>query len=791
MGSGAPFVAAPADQATSDWRDAVDLAARVIADHPEVVSVSMPRPNADGTRLIVEAEIEVPLPLKWAASGASPNGVRADEPVTFSFSPGYPFLAPEVTLRDDFDRSLAHVMPGPAEGPVVPCLYEGRLSELMHNRGLPALVDHLVEWLVRAAIDALIDRKQGWEPVRRDHLVDVLVADGDQLRGFVSRQDGHVFLMFDYAVVKEEGSSAGGGREERFLGRIGSERLPVSEKILSEGGYFGQAPLRNGTVIGRSLAVLVTPGKLPSGALFVADVYKPETVTTLAELKDRATEYGCGSALNGALDRLGQCLRKLSSGGATCPLAIVLCARRPFRLIDDTSDIELVPYVTQISAPKLFPQGDATPVRPAGHRHVVTPALLKQMSGKAESPDANRDWVLVGCGSLGSKIGVHMARAGAAPRSAIDRSYLSPHNAARHGLLPQDDEFQLAWIEGKAQALADSIRGLGQCVEAHKEDVIATVGDRDMRKKLLPRRAWAVVDTTGSAQVRAALAAIAPEGPKWRVIETGLLADGTVGLMTVEGPGRNPNCEDLGAETYHVMGEDDRLHRKAFEDDHAATRQAIGQGCDSITVVMSDARVSAFAAAMSRGLLNLRRDGLPLGEGRLVIGTLGDDGMSLTWATQAVAPVLVVPGENGGGWSVRLSRRAAEKIESDCDRFPKLETGGVLMGRVSAGQRAFLVTEVLPAPSDSVRAASEFILGVRGLRRMIDDYSASCRGALYCLGSWHSHLRSEGPSPTDRHTATTLAVARALPSVLLIRTPSGHRALVAKQDTLSGSEGES
>ena len=153
MGSGAPFVAAPADQATSDWRDAVDLAARVIADHPEVVSVSMPRPNADGTRLIVEAEIEVPLPLKWAASGASPNGVRADEPVTFSFSPGYPFLAPEVTLRDDFDRSLAHVMPGPAEGPVVPCLYEGRLSELMHNRGLPALVDHLVEWLVRAAIE--------------------------------------------------------------------------------------------------------------------------------------------------------------------------------------------------------------------------------------------------------------------------------------------------------------------------------------------------------------------------------------------------------------------------------------------------------------------------------------------------------------------------------------------------------------------------------------------------------------------------------------------------------------
>lgn len=78
------------------------------------------------------------------AKGISTNGVRAIEPVTFSFPYDYPISAPTVTLREGFDRSLAHVQPGLPDGPVIPCLIAGDLREFLHACGLLAIVDQLV-----------------------------------------------------------------------------------------------------------------------------------------------------------------------------------------------------------------------------------------------------------------------------------------------------------------------------------------------------------------------------------------------------------------------------------------------------------------------------------------------------------------------------------------------------------------------------------------------------------------------------------------------------------------------
>ena len=51
--------------------------------------------------------------------------------------------------------------------------------------------------------------------------------------------------------------------------------------------------------------------------------------------------------------------------------------------------------------------------------------------------------------------------------------------------------------------------------------------------------------------------------------------------------------------------------------------------------------------------------------------------------------------------------------------------------------------------------------------------------SLFCLGTWHNHLGASGPSGTDRTTAAAVALARLAPSVLLIHTPAGYRALLA------------
>lgn len=79
----------------------------------------------------------------------------------------------------------------------------------------------------------------------------------------------------------------------------------------------------------------------------------------------------------------------------------------------------------------------------------------------------------------------------------------------------------------------------------------------------------------------------------------------------------------------------------------------------------------------------------------------------------------------------------------------------------------------------SRRLAGEFVLGTGGVRTAIRTYTDRAGGTLYCLGTWHSHLAVSGPSGIDHATATTVALARLAPSVLLIRTPGGYWGVLA------------
>ena len=105
----------------------------------------------------------------------------------------------------------------------------------------------------------------------------------------------------------------------------------------------------------------------------------------------RAADYGCARPLQDALNWLKTCLAEYR-GTAPFPLAVILCARRPFHVIGSHSPIELCPYVIDIGPPTFLAFGDRTPVQPIGHRHAITPALLRGLSGGG-SPAETRAWI--------------------------------------------------------------------------------------------------------------------------------------------------------------------------------------------------------------------------------------------------------------------------------------------------------------------------------------------------------------------------------------------------------------
>jgi hypothetical protein len=312
-----------------------------------------------------------------------------------------------------------------------------------------------------------------------------------------------------------------------------------------------------------------------------------------------------------------------------------------------------------------------------------------------------------------------------------------------------------------------------------RRDVIAITRDRTAARKHLPKKAWAIVNATASLGVREAFGSMPPDIEIPRVLEASLFAGGELGLLTVEGPDRNPDTLDLMAEAYSCMRADEALRPIMFGAGATVVRQVIGEGCGSPTMVMSDARISMFAAPMAETIMRMQNTSLPRQAGRLLIGRVAADGLGLSWSDCTVPQVVVAGVEGPEAWSVRISARVAEKIADDVRQWPGVETGGILMGRISEPARTFYVTDVLPAPEDSTRSTYEFVLGTSGARRAIGDYANSAGYSLFCLGTWHSHLAASGPSGTDRTTAAAVALARLAPSILLIHTPAGFKALLA------------
>ena len=756
--------------------DSVRRALALISEHPGVIGVDGPLPDVARVATTVNVTFRVNLPSEWRPQGKSPSGVRSQEVVRFDFPAGYPLYPPILSLREDFSRNLPHVQPWVLDGRPVPCIYDGDLAELLHRDGLAGILNQTSLWLDNAALETLIDPKQGWEPVRRDSLNDVVVADAGHLQGLVNRQGGWRLLKVSYLkIVAADGSHT-----------VRSEVLSEVAKVnpVSVGQHFREEELNGDAALrwGASLALIAWPGKHPSGESIVSDCYFPETVEDVDGLKERAAMYGCGKELGTGLRWLEKCLSSWGKAGPF-PMLVILLARRPFDLIGSTSPIELCPYMVEIRVPGLFGDGGATTVRAAAHRNTISQTLLAAMAGRTATTDRTR-WTLVGAGSLGSKLALHLARAGNGPEVVVDRSGMSPHNAARHALVPESGDMQILWMRDKARKLAQALLGLDQTARALVADAVPMAMDRQMARGAWPGKSWAVVNATASLAVREAFGA-----SEWicsRVVEASLFAGGRVGVITVEGPGRNPSTTDLMAELYGMLREEPDLSSIVFDDSEAMARQGTGHGCGSLTMAMSDGRLSLFAAGMAEYLLGRQENGLPDEGGEVVIGRISDDGLGVAWRAERIPPVTVVQTRNGWGWRVHLHQRALTKMQAEAGRWPDVETGGVLMGRLSEVSRVAHVVDVIEAPEDSKRSAHEFILGTKGLARSIDNYSTAVGWSLYCLGTWHSHLSSGGPSPTDRATARAVSLARITPSIFVIMTPTGFEALMGDAPDSAG-----
>lgn len=734
---------------------AIQRALRLIKVHPSVVRVTTERVEGTETTLAI-VEIRTEMANAWRAARISPSGVREIEPVSLLFGAGYPLRPPRIMLRGDFNRSHPHIQPSRGNGSPEPCLVAGSLRELLRVRGIGGLVEQLVDWLDKAAAAELIDPQQGWEPVRRDNVDDIIVADAGWLTRIPTRDGGcSVFRAWFYASRDSDAVTYRIGLPE-------SGTVPMGPKLTEQWAF---TRIDDTDYRGSTHALVAWSGKLPTGKPFVAGQYAPETVASIDELLVRAAELGCRRFLEPKLrileDRIATAKLKIVQ-----PIAVLLLARRPCNVIGTDSPIEICPYVVELRGKDALASGSGQPVRTAMHRDEVGPELLRRAAG--DDGICLPPWTLVGCGSIGSKIAIHLARSGRAPSAVVDRAIMQPHNFARHGLLPSENRVESFLPIPKAYSLALALETFKQPSKPHAVDVVAHAIEKNSIAGIVAPNSFALINTTGSASVREAMALPAVAVSRPRIVETCILGIGTVGLISVEGPQANPSTIDLLCEAYLTIHSDRDLRAEVFNT--SAEAVAVGQGCSTLTMPLSDGRLSSLAAPMAEHVRRLQRDGLP-DAGEVLIGRLALDGLSQTWSRAPVAPRIVL---DNGSSIVRLAPGADRTILDEIESRPGSETGGILVGRFSDVSNTFHIVGIMSAPPDSKFSRDEFILGTEGLKPKLRDLIEGSGGALYALGTWHNHLVPSGPSRRDVETAAKLAIRQYFPLLMLIRTPAGY-----------------
>jgi Prokaryotic E2 family A/ThiF family/Prokaryotic homologs of the JAB domain len=732
---------------------AIQHAVAVLQRHPALMSVEQPQPVAGGVEVAVT--VAVSLPSRFQAEGVTPNGIRAKEPCWLLFPTSWPMRAPRAWLREDFPSDLPHINPHHAGQRVNPCLFEGSLDEVLHRFGLERIIDQLSDWLTKAASGQLINLQQGWEPTRRDSAPSTVVF---------SAEDAIVKVPLNGEILAVQGRYF---EHDEVLLAVASEAMEAALPSFSEEHRqhrtfkyaIGDVPFFFARCVDES------------GTPRVVSVYAPETVGDLESLLEKASSLGAKT------DEIKVCLKryaqeKLLRGNWTQGViaVVVLLVHRPAPLVGAPGrSIEMLPYVVKFSGPPFSPVSQA---HPAFHSHRISPALLSLASGLAV-PMNRPKIVMLGCGSLGSKVALHLGRAGLGNMAFVDNEAISPHNGARHALIPPR---HMVFNPNKVALMEDAFFQLGHedCM-SHPDDAAEVLMNEQKADEVIGLDSALIVDTTASLRVAAAASAslALTKTSSRRFIQAGMYASGKVAYLFAEGAARTVTTDDLRARLFELCRHDQLLRKLLGSDGSDATRIFVGDNCRSLTMPMTDSKVSR-AASLVGGQLEIWLAGELPALGQLCVGLEDEAGIGMSWVREELEPPVVLIPREVDGWTVRVLASVANAIDVDAKQQGLSETGGALIGHIMQSTRTIIVAGLIDAPPDSVRSPSTFILGTRGLVSALKAANSQSLGHLHFVGTWHSHPMGGSHSGLDRETLGRIAGdAQGLPAVSLVWTPQG------------------
>lgn len=652
---------------------------------------------------LISANALVNLPSSFISKGITDLGVRNKEEILFIFTEQFPLVTPKILLRDDFPRCFPHI--NPSYEKVSPCIYEGNLSELLQqSEWLNGILNQLIDWLEKAASNELLNYDQGWEAMRNDNFSGFMLYDiNEVLKAF---QD--IGNILDRKIIYEERNNL-----------IFTDGLCVGNGNKAHALYY------------------LSP--------YIIDSYAPNPITTLSDLYEYVNSIG--------ISRFKDNIEKIDMQYLTDEdsIFVVLSIKRPINLIGSNIDVEFLNFMIHKSKnrkkkKRVLPD---CKVEMLTHIQDRSPNLLKYISGTQTKINESKKIAILGCGSLGSKIGIHLARNGNGPFLCIDDDWFLPHNNARHALT-------FPYPGNKSDLLSSAIWAINNMQTFEENQSAINIDYKNVRL---------IIDTTASLVVRNFLMS---EGRLAPVISGALYGQGRYGLLLFESKAKTVTLMDIWAYLYRKSLENETIKNLLFSSN--LEKINIGQSCSSQTLIVDDSRISLIAASMSLKIQQVLEADL-VDKGEILFLKYNED-YSLSSEVFDVTPNIVIPSDGTNEFKVLLTESAFSHMKQSMQEKAPNETGGVLIGTVFLHSKTIIVTDILLAPPDSVEEPGRFILGTEGLEKRIRDIEKSTNGKVTYLGTWHSHPHGGGASSIDLNTFKKLLFIRNYePTVCIILTP--------------------
>ena len=449
------------------------------------------------------------------------------------------------------------------------------------------------------------------------------------------------------------------------------------------------------------------------------DVIMPKTYS---ELLNYASKHGVEieEAVKGVMGR---------TNGDSASIIIILAIRRSKKLIGVNSFYQFVNFEI-ICDTDNDGKNVVTPTSKVQfHMHESPFTVRKAHEISKLDLRINPSLIIAGCGALGSKIAMHLVRAGITNILFSDPDMMSEHNLSRHVLF--DDSVN----KNKASEL-ESVTNMMYYLEALKatyshKGIKPVLEDVDIMSKRKPDY---LLDFTASKVVNNQLVNIEKRPT---AISAAIYDNGRFGLLLCEGKGGGVRLDDIMA-TFFAQYKTDAfvsnfLMREKGLSEEPANLLNVGLGCNSETFILADDVISLYASAMSITIKDVIGGNHP--DGGCWMYICDDDG-SMKIHRIEVRPYYCY---DEGTWKVRISEQAFKDIVEQAEAASSYETGGYLLGQCNLKTNTIHVIDTIEAPEDTIHRGDYLVLGKKGIRKKLSQVGRRSGATFGYVGEWHSH----------------------------------------------------